>query len=1008
MSLLAVKEDVTMRSFFRLLWPNRSTRERGCCRHPLTYIPRVDLLEDRLVPSGTVTVSTTADQVDGNVSSIAALLASPGGDGKISLREAIEAANNTPSTALSPNFINIPDGHYVLTAGELPVGTLAGVSVVNQATRITGTSQAGTILDTTTAGSRIFNLDNTRTGGVSVAIMSMTIEHGSPLTTGGGAILAGGPGDATTVSGITFLNNSSGVAGGAVQSLGGSLTVTSCNFNSNSSSGSGGAINFGSMSTSAGIPDVLTVTGSNFSGNVSSATGHGGGGAIAVALQSAGALATFGTLTVTGSNFNGNMVTSGGADGGGAIWAPGANVAITSSQFTSNQLMQPPAGGATDSGGAIYVDGGAGGTFTIQGNRFSGNSAPVASGSHGMTIYNKSGGAGSSVDDNWWLSNTGPTPIDVSGVILNSFLKLQVAPVTVAAGSSATVTAGFATDSQGNPVAGANLAVLAGLPVSFGGNTAAGSTLTGAQTTIQANGQATATYNAGPAGGSDTVTATVDGVQAQGTVAVQQAPQVTTQPTNQTTSPGGSASFIAHAAVGTPAPTVQWYVNTGSGFTPLANGPIYGGVTTDTLTITGAAAAMNGYRYEAVYSNGVSPNATSNAATLTVSNSALHITTTTLPTYWTAGATGYHQTIAAAGGTGTITWTVTAGSTPTGLSLDPHSGLLSGTPTAAGTYRFTVTARDSTNATTSQAYTVVILPSAFFYDLATKALTITGTTFTYQQTTTADASGTHTTYIFTIDGVTQPLFDVAVAHVQVNGPGAGGSAYLYTGDTYTGTDHQVHETLEEVVIGAGGYGQLYKVNASGNGTLFMQLAGFTTEYASMGHADSGLILGTAGVQNTFVSSGGTAYMISGSASYTIAGALYVYGYAVNPYDVAYHSDGSGPSALVMSGTAYSFMLGTDNGQSFFNEAVGFHTNYGIAHHAGQDTAFFYDSPNSDVFSGTAGGSYMYSDNPDGTFAEFDEATGFAQVYAYSFVGGTDYAYNYDPAHNHVTGFTLLT
>jgi hypothetical protein len=43
---------------------------------------------------------------------------------------------------------------------------------------------------------------------------------------------------------------------------------------------------------------------------------------------------------------------------------------------------------------------------------------------------------------------------------------------------------------------------------------------------------------------------------------------------------------------------------------------------------------------------------------------------------------------------------------------------------------------------------------------------------------------------------------------------------------------------------------------------------------------------------------------------------------------------------VVSGTAYSFMLGTDKGASFFNEAAGFQPNYGIAQRPGQDTAIF--------------------------------------------------------------------
>ena len=76
---------------------------------------------------------------------------------------------------------------------------------------------------------------------------------------------------------------------------------------------------------------------------------------------------------------------------------------------------------------------------------------------------------------------------------------------------------------------------------------------------------------------------------------------------------------------------MKWQVNTGAGFVDLSNGGVYSGVTTATLTITGAAADMNGDKYRAVFSNGAAPDATSTAATLTV-NPALGITPAMLPT----------------------------------------------------------------------------------------------------------------------------------------------------------------------------------------------------------------------------------------------------------------------------------------------------------------------------------------------------------------------------------------
>lgn len=52
-----------------------------------------------------VTVDTTDDIVDGSTSSITALLADRGADGRISLREAIEAANNTSNAGSTPDEI---------------------------------------------------------------------------------------------------------------------------------------------------------------------------------------------------------------------------------------------------------------------------------------------------------------------------------------------------------------------------------------------------------------------------------------------------------------------------------------------------------------------------------------------------------------------------------------------------------------------------------------------------------------------------------------------------------------------------------------------------------------------------------------------------------------------------------------------------------------------------------------------------------------------------------------
>jgi len=93
-----------------------------------------------------------------------------------------------------------------------------------------------------------------------------------------------------------------------------------------------------------------------------------------------------------------------------------------------------------------------------------------------------------------------------------------------------------------------------------------------------------------------------------------------------------------------------------------------------------------------------------------IAGAAASITTTSLPA-WTQGVAGYKQTLTATGGSGLgFTWSVSAGTMAPGLTLDPATGILSGTPTAAGSFQFTVTAQDTGNSslTVSQQLTLVV------------------------------------------------------------------------------------------------------------------------------------------------------------------------------------------------------------------------------------------------------------------------------------------------------------
>ncbi|MDF9827773.1 autotransporter-associated beta strand protein/T5SS/PEP-CTERM-associated repeat protein [Ereboglobus sp. PH5-10] len=129
-----------------------------------------------------------------------------------------------------------------------------------------------------------------------------------------------------------------------------------------------------------------------------------------------------------------------------------------------------------------------------------------------------------------------------------------------------------------------------------------------------------------------TATAPMDGVQyrfvatnargsatsAAATLTVNQAPAITTQPSNQSVIEGQNATFTV-AATGKPTPTFQWQ-------SAPAGSNTWGdisGATFAAYTAAAATTAQNGMQYRCVASNGINPDATSATAILTVTSKAV-------------------------------------------------------------------------------------------------------------------------------------------------------------------------------------------------------------------------------------------------------------------------------------------------------------------------------------------------------------------------------------------------
>ena len=72
--------------------------------------------------------------------------------------------------------------------------------------------------------------------------------------------------------------------------------------------------------------------------------------------------------------------------------------------------------------------------------------------------------------------------------------------------------------------------------------------------------------------------------------------------------------------------------------------------------------------------------------------------------------TPYSAQLSATGGTGPYTYSIVSGSLPPGLTLNSSTGVVSGTPTTAGTYTFTSQATDSKGNTDTATCTIMVQP----------------------------------------------------------------------------------------------------------------------------------------------------------------------------------------------------------------------------------------------------------------------------------------------------------
>ncbi len=169
-------------------------------------------------------------------------------------------------------------------------------------------------------------------------------------------------------------------------------------------------------------------------------------------------------------------------------------------------------------------------------------------------------------------------------------------------------------------------------------------------------------------------------------------------------------------------------------------------------TFSGTPVTAGSFTYQVVVTDSAQGSA-SGSFTIRI-NPALVITTTSLPS-GTVGTSYTATTLAATGGTPPYTWSLASGALPGGLSVS-SAGVISGTPTAAGTFSVTLKVTDSAQATATQSYSVTVAAATVPLSVTTQA-PLAGGEVGVAYTQAFAATGGTPPYQWTISAGTVPL-----------------------------------------------------------------------------------------------------------------------------------------------------------------------------------------------------------------------------------------------------------
>ncbi len=384
--------------------------------------------------SNLLTVTTTSDAADGDTSSIEALNASMGADGRISLREAIMAANNT-ANAGSPDRIDF----NIAGAGVQTIDVAAALPTISEAVVIDGTTQPGF------GASPLIRLDGL---GAGAGVSGLTLGAGSSGSALRGLMLTRFTSDGLQIDSDSNLVSGNFVGTDGSAALGNAGAGMRVRGNGNTLGGSAaGAGNVVSGNQQDGIV-LFGSAGNTVQGNQigTDATGR-------VRVANGG----YGLMLIGSSN---NLIGGSIAGEGNVISGNGLNGVLLFGNFSTGNVLQgnaigtdaagtlPLANGWTYGSDGVFIDSGASGNLIGGTANGAGNLIAFSPGA-GVSL-NANAGSGNAVLGNSIRANGGlaidlgqdgvtANDIDDADVGTNGLQNFPVLTTASSGGGSTTV-----------------------------------------------------------------------------------------------------------------------------------------------------------------------------------------------------------------------------------------------------------------------------------------------------------------------------------------------------------------------------------------------------------------------------------------------------------------------------------------------------------------------------------------------------------------------------------------